>query len=46
MSAKSSPTFGASMPSDREIVFTRIFDAPRELVWMALDRLAAYVAKA
>ena len=25
-----------TMPSDREIVITRVFDAPRELVWQAM----------
>ena len=25
----------ASAPSDRELLITRVFDAPRELVWKA-----------
>jgi uncharacterized protein YndB with AHSA1/START domain len=35
MSAKNSAALAAAMPSDREIVFTRVFDATRELVWKA-----------
>ena len=35
----------STMPSDREIVLSRVFDAPRELVWQAFtepDRLAQW----
>lgn len=32
---KSSPAFTLTMPSDREIVMTRLFDAPRHLVFEA-----------
>jgi uncharacterized protein YndB with AHSA1/START domain len=35
MSAKNSAALAAAMPSDRELVLTRVFDAPRELVWKA-----------
>ena len=35
MSAKNSSTSTLTMPSDREIVMTRVFDAPRELVFKA-----------
>ncbi|HET9322992.1 MAG TPA: SRPBCC family protein [Gaiellaceae bacterium] len=34
--ASSSTTF--SMPTDREVVATRLFDAPRELVWEAFTK--------
>jgi uncharacterized protein YndB with AHSA1/START domain len=33
-----SDTFKASTPSDREIVLTRLFDAPRELVFEAMTK--------
>ncbi len=32
MSGRNSAALAAATPSDREIVFTRVFDAPRELV--------------
>lgn len=35
MSTTSSSTTTLTMPSDREIVMTRVFDAPRELVFRA-----------
>lgn len=35
MSAKNSSNSTLTMPSDREIVMTRVFDAPRELVFKA-----------
>ena len=35
MSAKNSSISTLTMPSDREIVMTRVFDAPRELVFKA-----------
>ncbi len=35
MSAKNSSTSTLTMPSDREIVMTRVFDAPRQLVFKA-----------
>lgn len=35
MAAKLSSTFTLSLPSDREIVLTRLFDAPRDLVFKA-----------
>jgi uncharacterized protein YndB with AHSA1/START domain len=35
MVAKSSPATTLTLPSDREIVVTRVFDAPRELVFRA-----------
>jgi len=31
-------TLKVSTPTDREIVLTRVFDAPRQLVWNALTR--------
>ena len=34
----SSHTLAVTTPSDREIVMTRTFDAPRELVWEALSK--------
>ena len=36
--AASSHTLSVTTPSDREIVMTRTFDAPRELVWEALSK--------
>jgi uncharacterized protein YndB with AHSA1/START domain len=36
--AANSSTFAASTPSDREIVLTRLFDAPRELVFEAMTK--------
>ena len=33
--AKNNPVFTLTTPSDREIVLTRVFDAPRELVFEA-----------
>lgn len=39
-----SETANASLPSDREIVITRVYDAPRELVWKAWTELE-HVAK-
>ena len=36
--AANSHTFEVSTPSDREIRLTRIFDAPRSLVWEAMTR--------
>ena len=35
MDAKSPKALTVTLPSDREIAFTRVFDAPRELVWKA-----------
>lgn len=35
MSGRNSAALATGTPSDREIVFTRVFDAPRELVWKA-----------
>jgi uncharacterized protein YndB with AHSA1/START domain len=35
MAAKSSPALTLTMPSDRELTITRVFDAPRTLVWEA-----------
>jgi uncharacterized protein YndB with AHSA1/START domain len=35
MAEQASPTLTVTTPSDREIVTTRVFDAPRELVWRA-----------
>jgi len=35
MAEQSSGTLTLTTPSDREIVMTRVFDAPRELVWRA-----------
>jgi len=34
----SSHTLTVTTPSDREIVMTRTFDAPRGLVWEALSK--------
>jgi uncharacterized protein YndB with AHSA1/START domain len=36
--AANSHTFAVSTPSDREIVLTRVFDAPRALVFEAMTR--------
>ncbi|HET9370488.1 MAG TPA: SRPBCC family protein [Vicinamibacterales bacterium] len=36
--AANSDTFNASTPSDREIALTRLFDAPKHLVFEALTR--------
>lgn len=36
--AAHSGTFAVSTPSDREIVLTRLFDAPRELVYEAMTK--------
>ena len=36
MAAKSSSALSVALPSDREIVMTRVFDAPRRLVFKAL----------
>jgi len=35
MAERNSATLTVTTPSDREIVMTRVFDAPRELVWRA-----------
>ena len=37
-SARNSDTFQVTTPSDREIRMTRVFDAPRELVFEALTK--------
>lgn len=37
-SVANSSSFKATTPSDREIVLTRLFDAPRELVFEAMTR--------
>lgn len=37
-SAVNSDTFKATTPSDREIVLTRLFDAPRQLVFEAMSK--------
>src|SRR5688572_31205933 len=37
-SAANSHTFKATTPSDREIVLTRLFDAPRHLVFAAMTQ--------
>jgi uncharacterized protein YndB with AHSA1/START domain len=37
-SAANSDTFKATTPSDREIVLTRLFDAPRQLVFEAMSK--------
>ena len=37
-SAANSDTFKATTPSDREIVLTRLFDAPRRLVFEAMSK--------
>jgi uncharacterized protein YndB with AHSA1/START domain len=36
--AANSETFTVTMPSDTEIRMTRLFDAPRHLVWEAMSR--------
>jgi uncharacterized protein YndB with AHSA1/START domain len=36
--AANSDTFTVTTPSDREIRMTRLFDAPRHLVWEAMSR--------
>jgi uncharacterized protein YndB with AHSA1/START domain len=36
--AANSDTFAATTPSDREITLTRLFDAPRQLVWDAMTK--------
>jgi uncharacterized protein YndB with AHSA1/START domain len=36
--AANSETFQLTLPSDREIRMTRLFDAPRELVWEAMSK--------
>ena len=36
--ARNSDTFKVSTPSDREIRMTRLFDAPRHLVWEAMSK--------
>jgi uncharacterized protein YndB with AHSA1/START domain len=50
MVEKNSAAMTLTMPSDREFVITRVFDAPRELVWKAHTEserlLAGYLAKA
>jgi uncharacterized protein YndB with AHSA1/START domain len=38
VSAGNSSTFKATTPSDREIALTRLFDAPRQLVFEAMTR--------
>jgi uncharacterized protein YndB with AHSA1/START domain len=38
VSAANSDTFQVSTPSDREIRMTRLFDAPRHLVWEAMNK--------
>jgi uncharacterized protein YndB with AHSA1/START domain len=35
MSTNMSETFSLTQPTDREVVMTRVFDAPRRLVWEA-----------
>ncbi len=37
-SVANSRTFNATTPSEREIVLTRLFDAPRDLVWEAMTK--------
>ncbi len=37
-SAANSETFTVSTPSDQEIRLTRLFDAPRQLVWEAMTK--------
>ena len=41
MDTRNDLTLSVTTPSDREIVLTRTFNAPRKLVW---DRLAALLA--
>lgn len=36
--AANSQSFEATTPSDREITLTRLFDAPRRLVWEAMSK--------
>ena len=36
--AANSQSFRATTPSDREITLTRVFDAPRRLVWEAMSK--------
>src|SRR5436189_5457455 len=36
--AANSDTFSATTPSDREITLTRLFDAPRQLVFEAMSK--------
>ena len=36
--AANSQSFKATTPSDREITLTRLFDAPRRLVWEAMSK--------
>lgn len=36
--AANSDTFKTTTPSDREIVLTRLFDAPRHLLWEAMTK--------
>lgn len=36
--AANSDTFNVATPSDREITLTRLFDAPRHLVWEAMSK--------
>lgn len=36
--AANSHTYETSTPSDREIVLTRLFDAPRDLLWEAMTK--------
>lgn len=47
MTSSNTTTF--TMPSDREIVITRVFDAPRRLMQQGFtgtfDQLAEYLAK-
>jgi uncharacterized protein YndB with AHSA1/START domain len=38
MPVGNSATFKVTTPSDRDIVMTRLFDAPRRLVWEAMTR--------
>lgn len=38
IAAQNSPVFSVSLPSDLEIVLTRIFDAPRSLVFECLTK--------
>ena len=37
-SARNSDSYQVSTPSDQEIRFTRLFDAPRRLVWEAMSK--------
>ena len=38
MTTKASPALVVTLPSEREIVLTRVFDAPRELVFEAMTK--------